>query len=145
MKTLPIPKGVDHPSYRDHRRQMWTQILLPVLIGAAAFVVGPIVAWLAAFGGGGDVGRWATISTMWLLLPVMIAGAILLLVLIALIFAAGKISGWILRYSYRAQRIAARAEWGTRRAAAMIQKPVLAVRELGSLARTGLQRLRERV
>ncbi|MFH1184646.1 MAG: hypothetical protein V1755_06355 [Chloroflexota bacterium] len=145
MKTLPDPKITNHPSHRTHRRQVWTQILLPVLIGAAALVVGPLIAWLAVFDGGGDVGRWAAISTMWVLLPVMIAGAILLVVLIVLIFVAGRIAGWIPRYSLQAQRFAAQAAGGTRRAAAMIRTPVLAVRGFGSRVKTGLQRLRERI
>ena len=145
MKTLPGPKTSDHPSYRAHRRQVWAQILLPVLLGAAAVVVAPVAAWLAVFHGSGDVGRWAAISTMWVLLPVMMAGLILLVVLIVLIYLAGRIAGWIPRYSFGAQRFAARAADGTSRAAAMIRMPVLAVRGFGSRVKTGLQRLRERI
>lgn len=133
-----------HGSYKSHRRQVWTQILLPVLIGAAAFIVASIVAWVAALGGGGDVGRWAAISTMWLLIPAMIAGMVLLVVLIAFIYVTGMITGRIPRYSVQAQRIAARAAGGTKRAAAMIRSPALALRELGSTAKAALQRIRER-
>lgn len=145
MKSSSVSRVADHPSYRAHRRQVWTQILLPVLIGGAALVVGPVVAWLAVFDGGGDLGRWAAISTMWVLLPVMTAGAILLVVLIVLIYLAGRVSGLIPRYSIRAQRFAAQAAGGTRRAAAMIRKPVLGVRDLGWRVKTGLQRMRERI
>jgi len=145
MKTLPPPRSSDHPSYRVHRHQVWAQILLPVLLGAVALVVAPLVAWLAVFDGGGELGRWAAMSTMWVLLPVMMAGLILLVVLIVMIFVAGRLSGWIPRYSFRAQRFAARAADGTSRAAAMIRRPVLAVRALRSRVRTSLQRLRERM
>jgi hypothetical protein len=145
VKTLPLPRGIDHLSYKAHRRQVGSQILLPVLIGVVVFVAGPIIAWLAAFGGAGDVGRWAEISTMWLLIPVMIGGAIQLAALVALIYGIGRVIGWIPQYSYRAQRIAARIQQGTRRGTEMIRRPVLAVRELGTLAKAGLLRLRERV
>lgn len=138
-------RRAEHPSYKIHRRQVWTQILLPVLIGAAAFIGAPIAAWLTTYGGAGNVSRWAAISTMWSLIPVIMAGAILLVVLLALIFATSQISGWIPRYSYGVQRIAQRVAWGTSRAAAIVRKPVLAFREIASLARAGLQRLRERV
>jgi len=145
MKSASSRQLPDHASYRNHRRQVWTQILLPVLIGALLLVAAPIVAWLTAMGGGGDVGRWAAISTMWLLIPVLIFGLILLAVLIGLIFVGARLAGLIPRYSLRIQNIAVRAAGGTQRATAMIRRPVLAVQGLGALARTGLRRLRERV
>ena len=145
MKSASSRQLPDHASYRNHRRQVWTQILLPVLIGALLLVAAPIVAWLTTMGGGGDTGRWAAISTMWLLIPVLIFGLILLAVLIGLIFVGARLAGLIPRYSLRIQNIAVRAAGGTQRATAMIRRPVLAVQGLGALARTGLRRLRERV
>ena len=145
MKSASSRQLPDHASYRNHRRQVWTQILLPVLIGALLLVAAPIVAWLTTMGGGGDVGRWAAISTMWLLIPVLIFGLILLAVLIGLIFVGARLAGLIPRYSLRIQNMAVRAAGGTQRATAMIRRPVLAVQGLGALARTGLRRLRERV
>ena len=144
MRSTELQRGGHHPSYKLHRRQVRTQILLPVLIGAFAFFVAPIAAWVAASGGSGDVGRWAAISTMWLLIPAMIAGMVLLVVLILLIYLTGMITGRIPRYSYQAQSIAARVAGGTQRATAMIRKPVLAFRALGSTAKAALRRLRER-
>lgn len=145
MKSAHALKAPDHPSYKTHRRQLWTQILIPVLIGAAVFLVAPVAAWISALGGTGNVSRWAAISTMWLLIPVMMAGLILLAVLAVAAYLAGKAGEILPRYSYPAQRFAARAAMGTGRAAEMIRRPVLAVRALGSMARARLLRLRERV
>jgi hypothetical protein len=124
---------------------VWVQILLPVFIGAAALMVAPLAAWLTAMDAGGDVSRWAAISTMWLLIPVMMGALILLVAVSALAFLTARITGWIPAYSYRIQRIAVRAEGGTRRAAGMIRKPVLAIRAAVDLVRRRVQRLRERV
>jgi hypothetical protein len=116
-----------------------------VIIGALALVAAPLVACVTAMDAGGDVSRWAAISTMWLLVPVMIGALILLVIVSALAFLTSRISGWIPAYSYRIQRIAVRAEGGTRRASEMIRRPVLAVRAAGDLVRRRVQRLRERV
>ena len=119
--------------------------MLPVLLGAIVFFAAPIVLWQTTLSGSGDVTRWAAISTMWLLIPVMIAGLVLLALLIVLTLITGRISGWIPRYSLRAQRLAGHAASGTRRAGQWIRRPVLVIEELKSLAKRRIQRLRERV
>ncbi|HET6846640.1 MAG TPA: hypothetical protein VFH29_07385, partial [Anaerolineales bacterium] len=53
-----------HPSYRAHRRQFWTQIMLPVLLAFVLFIIAPVAIWLGRMSGTGDVGRWAEISSM---------------------------------------------------------------------------------
>ena len=124
---------------------MFAQIVLPILVVALLALAGIVVAWRAAFQADGDVGRWAAISTMWLLLPIMTGGLLVLAVSGALIFLLGKVSSWIPQRSARAQRFAARIESGTRRAAEMVRRPVLAVRGVGSLLRSRWQRIRERI
>ena len=145
MKSPQSLKPPEHDSYQQHRRQLWAQILLPVLLGAAVFVVAPLVVWLTLMGGSGDLSRWSEIATMWLLIPAMIGGLIVLAVLIALSLLTNGIAGWIPRKTYRLQWMAARAAGGSRRAAEIIRRPVLAVKGVGSFIRNRVQRLRERV
>lgn len=142
MKTSLRRRAPDHDSYRLHRRQVWWQIVLPVLVAASALLVAPIIAWQTSLGGAGDVGRWAAVSTMWLLIPVIFGGAILLAAICGLVFVTVRINGWVPTFSYRAQRIASRAADGALRASQIIRRPVLAVKGLGALARTGFKRLR---
>ena len=118
---------------------------MPVVFGAALFIIAPIVGWLTAMNAGGDLGRWAAMATMWLLLPIMLAGVILLIALVTFIFIGAKITSWLPKQTYQLQRISARAESGTRRAAEFVRKPVLAFKEAGSMAARSLKRLRERV
>jgi heme/copper-type cytochrome/quinol oxidase subunit 2 len=66
----------DHPSYQLHRKQMWTQILLPILLTVLVFIAVIVLTSIATFRDNGDVGRWAAISTIWLVMPVMIVGLI---------------------------------------------------------------------
>src|ERR1700690_1843896 len=123
----------DHTSYQLHRKQLWTQILLPILIAVLFFVAVIIVTSLAAFRANGDVGRWAAISTIWLVLPVIFVGLIFLILLIAMIYLMARVSSLIPLYSYQAQRIVYRFEGGIKRAAEMVRKPVLALQEIAAL------------
>jgi hypothetical protein len=142
MKPSPLPRVTDHESYRRHRKQMWAQVILPVLAGALILVVAPLGLWLTLGNGGGDVGRWAAISTIWLLFPPLIGGLIVLLVVITLIFVGSRIYGGIPRFTSKAQLIAGRVAAGARRSAALIRSPVLAVRAVASAARNRLTQLR---
>ena len=124
---------------------MWTQILLPVILAALVFLAVTILMVRAVFPGGGDVDRWAAISTIWLVLPVMLGGLILLGVAGAAIFVLANVPKLILPYSYRAQRIFYRLEYGTKRLALMVRRPVLMMQGLASVVKSGISRARERI
>lgn len=134
-----------HASYQLHQRQVRTRILLPVIAAALALIAAAVLLSLATFGSGGDVGRWAAISTIWLTVPVLILGLIALVVLSALAYGVAMLAGLIPRYSVRVQRLAFRIGSGARQAGQMVRKPVLAVRAVGALVRSRLQGLRERM
>ena len=131
----PLGKFEDHPSYKLHQKQMWTQILLPIIITTLIFVGVIVITCLATFRGHGDVNRWAAISTIWLLLPIMIAGLILLVLLLAMIYLIARATSMIPSYSYQAQRIFYRIKAYVERIASMFRKPVLALQEITKLVR----------
>jgi energy-coupling factor transporter transmembrane protein EcfT len=139
----PLRHLEDHPSYQLHRKQLWTQILLPILVAVLVFIAVIIITCFATFHGSGDVNRWAAISTIWLILPVMIAGLIFLVLLIALIYLMPRITTLIPPYSYQAQRIVYRIEGAVKRVAVMVRKPVLVFQELTKLARVYMEKVRK--
>lgn len=134
----------DHPSYKKHRRQLWTQILLPMLLAVLVFLAITALTSVVTFRDHGDVARWAAISTIWLVLPVMLAGLLFLVLLIALIYLVAKVATLIPPYTYEGQRIMYRIDGSIRRVAAMIRRPVLGLKELGTVLRTSLARARDR-
>ena len=139
MKTkLPLPQ--DHPSYQSHRRQMWTQILLPLLLTVILFMAVILLTSIATFRDNGEVGRWAAISTIWLVIPVMLAGLIFLALLGGMIYLLGRLVGLIPSYSYQAQRFIYRIEGYVKRGAEFTRKPVLLVDILKSQIKKILQR-----
>jgi len=80
---LPHP---EHFSYRLHRRQRTMQIILPVIISAFFFIGMIVLVSLGTFNSNGDVSRWAAISTIWVIIPALLAGLIVLAILVSLIY-----------------------------------------------------------
>ncbi len=114
-------------------------------MGGLVLVVLTYLTIRATFQTGGDTGRWAAISTIWLVLPVMLGGLLLLAVLGAAIFLLANVSGLILPYSYKAQRIFYRIEYGTKRAALMVHRPITFAQGMLSMVRAGIDKVWERI
>lgn len=97
---LPHP---EHLSYLSHRKQRNKQIILPVVLSAVLMVVVVVLISLATFNSGGDVARWAAISTIWIIIPTLIAGLIVLALLLALIYGLARLLGALPYYTGIAQ------------------------------------------
>lgn len=77
--SLPHPQ---HASYLAHRKQVVWQVILPVVL--AALVLIGLVVWISVttFRGEGDVSRGAAVSTIWMVMPILVAGLIVLILLL---------------------------------------------------------------
>ena len=124
------PSKVIHPSLQRHRREFWTQILLPILVAVVILFGLSAALSMAALRGNGDVGRWAAISAIWLSIPVMVAGLLILAVLVAMIYLVASLARWIPPYSLRGQRLLHGVETSVKRGAEIVRKPILGVRAL---------------
>ncbi|MGC8855785.1 MAG: hypothetical protein ACP5QU_03210 [Anaerolineae bacterium] len=89
MKVIPPP--VKHASYQEHRRQVLWQIILPVGLSVMACFGLITLISLATFGAGGDVARWAAISTIWIVIPLLFAGVFFLLLLGGFIYLLARL------------------------------------------------------
>jgi hypothetical protein len=125
----------DHLSYKRHRRQVWTHILLPVIVAVLVILAVIVAASQAAFRGDGDSGRWAAIATIELTIPVIMAGIVILAVLSGVAFALGKAGGILPPYSLRAQRFTRRVESSVKQGGEMLRRPQLAIRAIANRAR----------
>ena len=117
----------DHPSYQLHRKQLWTQILLPILLAVLVFIAVIVLTSVATFRNNGDVARWAAISTIWLVLPVLIVGLLFLIILLAIIYLLARVTSPIPPYSYQAQKFVYQIEGYVKRGTEMLVKPLLFV------------------
>ena len=142
--SKPLRSLKDHTSYQLHRKQIWTQILLPILAAVLVFIAVIIMTSMATFRGNGDVDLWAAISTIWLILPVLFAGLIFLILLIAMIYLMAWLTALIPPYSFQGQQIVHRIEEGIKRIAQMVRKPKLAIQELVTLIKAYTVKFQER-
>ena len=138
MKAVP-PEPV-HESYKRHRKQRTTQILLPIVLAALLFIAAIVLVNLATFRGNGDVGRWAAISTMWIAIPVCIMGFVFLALLGGLVYLMGRLLGVAPRYTGKAQDFVHKLAIRIRRAADVTVKPVFAVNGFGATIKALLGR-----
>jgi uncharacterized membrane protein len=123
--TLSAPP--EHYSYQQHRRQRNLRIILPVVLSALLFVGMVVLVSLAALKQDGDVGRWAAISTIWIVIPILIVGMIFLVILIGLIYLLALALGALPRYTNIAQDYVYKARGYIIRGADMAVRPVLAL------------------
>ena len=127
MEKARLPSPAEHPSYQLHRRQLWTQILIPILVVVLLLVALIVLISFATFRDGGEVERWAAISTIWIVIPILFAGLVVLLLFVGLVYGMAKLLALIPPYSGYAQKLVWRIEGYVRRWADASVKPVLAL------------------
>lgn len=122
LKTPPT-----HYSYLRHRNQVMRKIILPVVLSALVLVA--IVVWvcIATFNQGGDVGRWAAISTMWVSGFILLGGLVTLAILGGLIYGMYRLLNALPYYTGVAQDYVFLARGYIMRGADMVAKPIVAL------------------
>jgi len=130
MKAV-LPKPV-HESYKRHRKQLTSQIILPVVIAALLFVALIVLINVATFRDNGDVARWAAISTIWIVIPIMVASLIFLLVLGGLVYLMKRLLNITPTYTGLAQDFVHKLAIRIRLAADAVVKPVIFVDGIGA-------------
>lgn len=131
-----LPQPV-HESYKKHRRELAWQIILPMVLTVIGFAALIVLIYFATFEGDGDVGRWAAISTIWIVIPVMVLGLVLLVVLGALVYGMKRLLDITPTYTGLAQDYVHKAAGYIKRGADMAVKPVLFLDGIGA----GVRRL----
>lgn len=131
MMKAELPKPV-HESYQRHRRQLATQIILPMVLAVLLCLALVVLLNLATFRGNGDVARWAAVSTIWIVIPVMIASLVFLAVLAGLIYLLARLLGIAPRYTSQAQEFVQMLGIRIRRAADVPVRPVIYLDGIGA-------------
>ena len=119
-----LPKPV-HESYLRHRKELAWQIILPVVFAAILLIALIVLINIATFRDAGEVGRWAAISTIWIVIPIMVAMLIFLILLIGIIYLIARLLNITPTYTGIAQDYVYIAAGYIKRGADAIIKPVL--------------------
>ena len=126
-----LPKPV-HESYKRHRRQLASQIILPMVLAALLFLAAVVLVNLATFRGDGDAARWAAVSTIWIAIPVMIASLIFLAALVGIIYLLARLLGIAPAYTSKAQDFVQMLGTRVRRLADQTVRPVIYLDGIGA-------------
>jgi len=113
MSDFPVPHP-ERESISKHRRQVRQQIILPFVLAIVFIVALAVLVGIATFSWGGDVARWAQISTIWLVVPMMFFGLIILALFSGLVYGlmrllkvtphyTGIAQNYVLAFKYRIQ------------------------------------------
>ena len=146
MKSpLPLPHPEDHLSYQLHRKQVWQQILFPIILAILIFIAVIVLTSIATFRDNGEVGRWAAMSEIWLVIPLIIIGLIFLVLLIGIIYLLMRLTNLIPPYSYQAQVIFHRIESGAKTIEKIAHRPVILFQDLGEVIKTAIKKAQERM
>jgi len=130
MKAI-LPEPV-HESYKRHRRQLISQIILPMVLTALLFIALVVLINVATFRGNGDVARWAAISTMWIAIPIFIMGFVFLALLVGIIYLLARLLGIAPIYTGKAQDFVHKVAIRIRHIADLSVKPVIFLDGIGA-------------
>jgi len=76
---------------KNHRKQTLLQIFLPLGAGVLLVLAGAVFAVLGAWDGGGETARWAQISAVWLILPILVVGVLYGMMLVIAIYGLQRL------------------------------------------------------
>jgi hypothetical protein len=127
MEKAQLPSPAEHPSFQRHRRELRTKIIAPILVAVVVIAAVATLTSVAAFGENSEVGRWAAISTIWIVIPFMAAGFVFLLIFAGLIYGMSRLLQVIPPYTGYAQKFVWRIQGYIKRAADMVVQPVLSL------------------
>src|SRR5215831_2475972 len=120
-----LPHPPVHASYLRHRKEMTWQIVMPIVLTFIVMIALIVLISLATFRSNGDVERWAAVSTIWIVVPIMIGLLIFLALLIGLVYLLAKLLHITPTYTGIAQHYVFLAADYVKRALDIVTKQVL--------------------
>ena len=115
-------------THQAHRQEVFWQITFPLLVGLGlVFTAVGGVLW-TGIAGTGEVDKWASVSLIWLIVPIMLLLFLLLVVLVALVYVLTLGLKRIPLFMYRVQEFFRLINLRFKRIADSGVEPVLRVR-----------------
>ena len=126
------PSSPVHESYLKHRKDRVWKIIVPVILSAVLCIGLIVLVNIATFQGGGDVARWAAISTMWIAIPTMLGMLVFLVIIGGLVYLMAKLLNILPTYTGKTQDIFYKIEGYARRFADSAAKPIIFIDSIGA-------------
>jgi len=119
-----LPQSV-HESYLKHRKDRAWKIIFPVVLSMVLCIAMIVLVNIATFRDNGDVARWAAVSTIWIVIPIMIGMLIITAILIGLVYLMFKLFKITPTYTGLAQDYVHKAAIYIKRGADAAVKPII--------------------
>ena len=123
-------------SYQAHKRDFIWQILVPILI-ALVLVIAVSVA--VASGSDASTSRWADISTIWIIIPLLFSALITIIILGAIIYGVAKLLDITPVYTQKLTALIHLAAQKIKAVADASAKPIFFVEELSASIKSVFQ------
>ncbi len=102
-----------------------TQIILPIVLTVILIIALIVLINIATFRDGGDVARWAAVSTIWIAIPIMIGMLIFTVILGGLVYLLARLLNITPTYTGMAQDYVRKAAVYVKQAADSVVKPII--------------------
>ena len=119
-----LPQPV-HESYLNYRRDRVWKIIFPVVLSVVLCIAMIVLINIATFRDNGDVARWAAVSTIWIVIPIMIGMVIFTVLLLGLVYLMYKLLNITPTYTGVAQDYVNKAAIYIKRGADAVAKPII--------------------
>ena len=120
---------------------MW-QIIFPIALTGILLIALIVLINIATFRDNGDVARWAAVSTIWIVIPIMVGLLIFLALLVGIIYLLGKLLHITPTYTSLAQDYVYLAESYIKRGTEMIVKQVIEIQGIIASIREFFKKLK---
>ena len=114
-----------HESYMKHRKDRAWKIIFPVVFSVVLCIALIVLVNVATFRDNGDVARWAAISTIWIIVPIMIGMLIFTALLGGLVYLMYKLLNVAPTYTGMAQDYVHKAALYIKRGADAVVRPII--------------------
>lgn len=131
-----LPNSERNPkTHVAHKREVFWQITLPLLIGILLMIAAMIAIILSATQPVTDVSRWADVSLMWMILPSLFFALILLAITVGLVIAISQLLKVVPRYAYILQLYFEQGKGKISQLTQLMVEPILRVSSFWAAAR----------
>jgi hypothetical protein len=132
-------------THAEHRREVFWQITVPLLVGILLFLAAVAGIIFSATQPASEVGRWADISLVWLILPALVIALLFFVLLAGLVYAITKLLGLTPRYAHLVQLYFERGKEKVRQITHILVEPFIKAHSLSAAARQAGRSVKKQV
>ncbi|MCI0519273.1 MAG: hypothetical protein L0Z70_03350 [Chloroflexi bacterium] len=114
-------------THHKHRGEVFWQITAPLILGVLLILAAGAGVVLASAAGNPQVGRWASVSIIWLIIPALLAMLVLLALVGALAYGVSWLLRWLPGFALRVQDFFVLVNVRVSKAAAAAAAPALRI------------------